>query len=206
MSHSWLYDRQDQLDGYRPFARIAYTLRCNVLPQDRDDIEMDVILKLREFSDKNGGHAKPAGLWFVGRCTVADYWRRKDRERGRSASLLEGNNGEVVADSNRWRYVAQERDADGQIDARAILDALPDRLKAVGERLLDGESLNSADRCYLSRQRARLVRDYDYGISDAEADRIKRLRQRGLSRCQIARALGRSHTTISKYLDKTVPA
>ena len=47
MSHSWLYDRQDQLDGYKAFARIAYTLRRHVLPEDRDDIEMDIILKLR---------------------------------------------------------------------------------------------------------------------------------------------------------------
>jgi len=45
-----------------------------------------------------------------------------------------------------------------------------------------------------------LLQDYDYGVGDAEAERIRRLWKQGLSMCQIARMLGRSHTTVSKYL------
>ncbi len=80
MSYSWLYDRQEQLDGYKAFARIGYTLRRHVLPEDRDDIEMDIILKLKTVSDKRNGEITPASLWFVGRCMIADYWKRKYRE------------------------------------------------------------------------------------------------------------------------------
>ena len=73
MSYSWLYDRRDQLDGYKPFAHIAYTLRRHVLPEDRDDIEVDIILKLKEVSNKRNGNITPASLWFAGRCMIADY-------------------------------------------------------------------------------------------------------------------------------------
>jgi DNA-binding NarL/FixJ family response regulator len=72
----------------------------------------------------------------------------------------------------------------------------------IGERLVDGERLNYADKSYLSRQRARLLPDYNYHVGDREAERISRLWGKGLSRGKIARKLGRSRTTISKYLNK----
>jgi hypothetical protein len=200
MSHSWLYDRQEKLDGYRAFARIAYTLRRHVLPEDRDDIEMDIILKLKTVSDKRNGEITPASLWFVGRCMIADYWKRKDRERRRSARIFEGKYGEMA--SHSWEYISQNFDTDTEMDTRSILNVLPDRLKRIGELLVNGERLNTADKCYLSRQRAKLLQDYNYHVDDTEAERIKHLWEQGLSRCQIARALGRSHTTISKYLKK----
>ena len=104
MSHSWLYDRQEQLDGYKAFARIAYTLRRHVLPEDRDDIEMDIILKLKVVSDKRNGEITPASLWFVGRCMIADYWKRKDRERKRYSRIFSGDKGEMVSDT--WEYIS----------------------------------------------------------------------------------------------------
>ena len=200
MSHSWLYDRKDLLDGYQDFATIAYTLRRHVLSEDRDDIEVDIILKLKTISDKQNGEITPALLWFVGRCMIADYWRRKEKERKRTARIFTGDRGEMA--SHSWEYLSCSSDSDTQLDARAILNTLPRRLKRIGERLVNGERLNTADKCYLSRQRARLLQDYDYGVGDAEAERIRRLWKQGLSMCQIARALGRSHTTISKYLKK----
>ena len=200
MSHSWLYDRQDQLDGYKAFARIAYTLRRHVLPEDRDDIEMDIILKLKTVSDKRNGEITPASLWFVGRCMIADYWKRKYRERRRSARIFDSKYGEMA--SHSWEYIYNSSDPDTELDTRAILNALPDRLKRIGELLVNGERLNTADRSYLSRQRAKLLEDYNYHVGDAEAERIRRLWEQGLSRCKIAKILGRSHTTISKYLKK----
>jgi len=202
MSHSWLYDRRDQLDGYKSFAHIAYTLRRHVLPEDRDDIEMDIILKLKTVSDKRNGEITPASLWFVGRCMIADYWKRKYRERRRTAHLYEVDKGEIVADRQRWRYITDSSDTDTALDTRAVLNTLPDRLKRVGEMLMNGERLNTADKCYLSRQRAKLLQGYNYHVGDTEAERIRCLWERGLSRCKIAKALGRSRTTISKYLKK----
>jgi len=200
MSHSWLYDRQDQLDGYRAFAHIAYTLRRHVLPEDRDDIEMDIILKLKKVSDKRKGVISPASLWFVGRCMIADYWKRKYRERGRSARIFESKYGEMV--SHSWEYIYNSSDTDTELDTKAIFNVLPERLKRIGELLVNGDRLNTADKCYLSRQRAKLLQDYNYHVGDTEAERIRRLWEQGLSRCKIAKALGRSHTTISKYLQK----
>ena len=89
-----------------------------------------------------------------------------------------------------------------ELDTKAVLNALPERLKRIGESLVNGERLNTADKCYLSRQRAKLLQDYNYQVGDTEVERIRRLWEQGLSRCKIAKALGRSHTTISKYLKK----
>ncbi len=202
MSHSWLYDRQDQLDGYKAFARVAYTLRRHVRPEDRDDIEMDIILKLKIVSDKRNGEITPASLWFVGRCMIADYWKRKYRERSKYARLYEVEKGEIVADRQRWRYISHSSDIDTELDTKAVLNTLPERLKRIGESLVNGERLNTADKCYLSRQRARLLEGYNYQVGDTEAERIRRLWEQGLSRCKIAKALGRSHTTISKHIKK----
>ncbi len=200
MSHSWLYDRQEQLDGYKAFARIAYTLRRHVLAEDRDDIEMDIILKLKVVSDKRNGEITPASLWFVGRCMIADYWKRKYRERRRSARIFDSKYGEMA--SHSWEYIYNKSDTDADLDTRAILNTLSDRLKQIGERLVNGERLNTADKSYLSRQRAKLLQDYNYHVGDAEAERIRRLWEQGLSRRKIARKLGRSSTTITKYLNK----
>ncbi|MFC1910545.1 helix-turn-helix domain-containing protein [Chloroflexota bacterium] len=198
MSHSWLYDRHDQLDGYKAFAHIAYTLRRHVLPNDRDDIEVDIILKLKAVFDKRKGEISPALLWYVGRCMIADYWRQKYRERKRSARILDGKYGEMA--SHSWKYICQSPDTNNEVDTRAIINTLPERLKLIGERLVDGERLNTADKCYLSRQRAKLLQDYNYRVGDIEAKQIKRLWEQGLSRSKIAKRMGRSRTTVTKYL------
>ncbi len=201
MSHSWLYDRRDQLDGYRAFAEIAYRLRPKVLPQDRDDIEMDIILKLKEVSDRHGGTGDlTALLWHCARAKIADYWKRKDRERKRSARIYASDKGEMV--SENWGYIYTAHDTDTELDTATIISTLPDRLKQIGERLVNEERLNVADKSYLSRQRDKLLQDYNYHVGDAEAERIRRLWQQGLSRRKIAKKLGRSSTTITKYLNK----
>ena len=198
MSHSWLYDRKDQLDGYRAFAHVAYTLRRHVLPEDRDDIEMEILLRLKEVSDKRNGEISPASLWFVGRCMIADYWKRKDRERKMYARIYASDKGEMVSED--WGYLYTAKDTDTELDIKNILHALPDRLKHIGELLVSGERLNIADKSYLSRQRAKLLQDYNYHVGDAEAERIRRLWKQGLSKRRIARMLGRSSTTITKYI------
>ena len=102
--------------------------------------------------------------------------------------------------SHSWKYISHSSDTDTELDTRAIFNVLPERLKRIGELLVNGERLNTVDKCYLSRQRARLLQNYDYHVGDTEAERIRRLWEQSLSRCKIAKALGRSHTTISKYL------
>ena len=100
MSHSWLYDRQDQLDGYKAFARIAYTLRRHVLPEDRDDIEMEIVLKLKAEADRHT-EVTLGFLYAVARNVVRTYWRKKYREWRRFCRLYEGDKGEMIADGFR---------------------------------------------------------------------------------------------------------
>ena len=55
---SWLHDHREQLDGYQLYAEIAYRFRPKVLPDDRDDIEMEIVLKLKAEADKKPGNAR----------------------------------------------------------------------------------------------------------------------------------------------------
>ena len=202
MSWSWLYDRRDQLDGYKAFAEIAYRLRPKVLPEDRDDVEMDIILKLKEVSARHSGNGDlTALLWHCARAKIADYWKRKDRERKRYSRIFSGDKGEMVSDT--WEYVSSNPDIGDEMDTAAVLKTLPERLVNVGVKLVNGERLNVADKSYLSRQRAKLLEDYNYHVGDTEAERIRRLWEQGLSRRKIARILGRSSTTVTKYIKKS---
>ncbi len=110
--------------------------------------------------------------------------------------------GEIAADKGHWHYLSSSPDTETEMDAKAVLNALPERLIRIGEGLVNGERLNYADKSYLSRQRAKLLEDYNYHVGDAEAERIRRLYEQGLSQNRIARMLGRSQTTIGKYLKK----
>jgi len=67
--------------------------------------------------------------------------------------------------SHSWEYISHSSDTDTELDTRAVLNILPERLKRIGERL------NTADKSYLSRQRAKLLQDYNYHVGDTEAKR-----------------------------------
>ena len=66
---SWLYDHRDQLDGYKLYAEIAHAFRPRVLPEDRDDIEMDIIIQLKKVADTHG-EVTPAFLYGCARNVV----------------------------------------------------------------------------------------------------------------------------------------
>jgi len=69
---SWLYDHRDQLDGYQLYAEIAYRFRPKVLPDDRDDIEMEIVLKLKAEADKKD-QVTLGFLYAVARNIVRTY-------------------------------------------------------------------------------------------------------------------------------------
>ena len=199
MSWSWLYDCREEIDdGYRPLAEIAYRLRPLVMAQDRDDIEMDIILKLKEVSDKHNGKADSALLWFCARCEVVHYWRKKKREARRFRHLYEGDKGEMIADN--WEFVSHDPDINSKLDARAVLKALPKRLVQIGIKVAEGERLSNADKLYLSRKRREPSEHYHHA-TEAEIEQMRRLYvDEGLSSNKIARIVGRSPTTVQRCL------
>jgi len=99
---SWLYDRIKQLDGYKLYAEIAHRFRAKVLPQDRDDIEMEIIIKLKEEVDRHT-EATPALLTVCAQSLVIAYWRKKYREQRRFCRLYEGDKGELIA--GKWEFI-----------------------------------------------------------------------------------------------------
>jgi len=195
---SWLYDHRDQLDGYQIYAEIAYRFRPKVLPDDRDDIEIEIVLKLKALADKKD-QVTIGFLYAVARNIVRTYWRKKYRERRRFCCLYEGDKGEMVADGRK--IVSYDPDIAGRIDARALLKTLPERMVKTGIIRDEGGKLNNADKLYLCRQRHRISK---YNHSDAE--KIEWMRQlyvdEGLNCTKVAKIVSKSRSTVQNHLNK----
>ena len=195
---SWLYNHREQLDGYRLFAEIAYRFRPKVLPDDRDDIEMEIVLKLKAEADRRT-EVTLGFLYAVARNIVRTYWRKKYRERRRFCRLCEGDKGEMIAD--REILVTPAPDIDGRLDAIATLNTLPERMVKTGAIRAEGGKLNNADKLYLCRQRHRQSK---YNHSDAE--KIERMRQlyvdEGLPCAEVAKIVEKSRSAVQRQLNK----
>jgi len=195
---SWLYDHREQLDGYQLYAEIAYRFRPKVLPDDRDDIEMEIVLKLKAEADKQD-QVTLGFLYAVARNVVRNYWRKKYRERRRFCRLYEGDKGEMIADG--WKFITPTPDIEARIDARTILNTLPKRMVKAGTTRAEGGKLNNADKLYLCRQRHRLSK-YNW----ADAEKIERMRRlyvdEGLPCAEVAKIVGKSRATVQRHLNK----
>ena len=195
---SWLYNHIDQLDGYQLYAEIAYRFRPKVLPDDRDDIEMEITLKLKAEADRHT-EVTLGFLYAVARNIVRNYWRKKYRERRRFCRLYEGDKGEMIAD--KWKFVTPAPDIDGRLDAIATLNSLPKRMVKAGVTRAEGGKLNNADKLYLCRQRHRQSK---YNWTDAE--KIERMRQlyvdEGLPCAKVAEIVEKSRVTVQRQLNK----
>ncbi|GAH99307.1 unnamed protein product, partial [marine sediment metagenome] len=195
---SWLHDHQAQLDGYQLYAEIAYRFRPQVLPDDRDDIEMEIVLKLKTEADKKD-QVTLGFLYAVARNIVRTYWRKKYRERRRFCRLYEGSKGEWIADGRK--LVAPAPDIEARIDARAILKTLPKRMVKAGIIRDGGGKLNNADKLYLCRQRHRISK-----FNHSDAERIERMRQlyvdEGLPCDEVAKIVEMARSTVQRQLNK----
>jgi len=195
---SWLYNHRDQLDGYQRFAEIAYRFRPKVLPDDRDDIEMEITLTLKAEVDRHT-EVTLGFLYAVARNIVRTYWRKKYRERRRFCRLCEGDKGEMIAD--REIFVTPAPDIEGRLDAIATLNTLPKRMVKTGAIRAEGGKLNNADKLYLCRQRHRQSK---YNHSDAE--KVERMRQlyvdEGLPCADVAKIVGKGRSTVQRQLNK----
>jgi hypothetical protein len=168
------------------------------LPDDRDDIEMEIVLKLKAEADKRD-QVTLGFLYAVARNIVRTYWREKYRERRRFCRLYEGDKGEMIAD--KWKFVTPAPDIDGRLDAIATLNTLPKRMVKAGVTRAEGGKLNNADKLYLCRQRHRQSK---YNWTDAE--KIERMRQlyvdEGLPCAKVAEIVEKSRVTVQRQLNK----
>ncbi len=195
---SWLYNHIDQLDGYRLYAEIAHRFRPKVLPEDRDDIEQDIITKLKNEADK---HTKVTVgfLWGCARNVVRTYWRKKYRERRRFCRLYEGDKGEMIAD--RWEFITPPPDIEAEMGARALLKTLPKRMIKVEALRAERQKLNNADKLYLYLQRHRLSK-YDWTNSD-ELEKMRRLYvDEGLTCAEVDQIVGKARATVQRHLSR----
>jgi len=169
-----------------------------VLPDDRDDIEMEIVLKLRAEADKQD-QVTLGFLYAVARNIVRTYWCKKYRERRRFCRLYEGDRGEWIADGRK--LIAPASNIEDIIDARAMLKTLPERMVKAGIIRDEGGKLNNADKLYLCRQRHRVSK---YNWSDKE--KIERMRQlyvdEGLPCAEVGKIVGKSRSAVQRQLTK----
>ena len=195
---SWLYNHREQLDGYQLYAEIAYRFRPKVLPDDRDDIEQDITIKLKREADKKD-QVTIGFLYAVARNVVRTYWRKKYRYRRRFCRLVEGDKGIMLA--NGIILSSPAPDIDARLDAIAMLKTLPKRMVNTGAIRAEGGKLNNADELYLCRHRHRQSK-YDH----ADAEDVERMRQlyvdEGLPCAEVARIVGRGRVTVQRHLNK----
>ncbi len=198
----WIYEHRDQLGEFERFAKIAYFLTFGIPYPDKDDVGQDIVLALKKEADKHNGKGDNY-LWGIGRNIVRQYWYKKYRDRRIFCRLHEGNRGEMVYNGRVWKFISSDGDGDGQLDALAILNTLPPKLKAIGYKRLDGESLSKAESWYWAKEKKKLnCRHHTNELSEWEKRRVIELHHKGLPVKTIAKTLGRSRTAVDMHLVK----
>jgi DNA-directed RNA polymerase specialized sigma24 family protein len=197
---SWLYNRREQLDGLRPFVEIAHYLTYPIPYHDRDDVEQEIVITLKQVSDRHG-EVEDNYLWGAARNVIKHYWRKRYRQVRRLCYFYPSNRGEMIA--GQWTFVSEDGDTDARLDAIATLATLPQRLVEIGYKRLNGERLSEADELYWMRHKEKLdCRKRGDQLSDWEKRRVAQLHKEGLSVSRIAKTLGRGRKTIDLYLVK----
>lgn len=201
----WIYEHRDQLGEFQRLAEIAYSLTFPIPYDDKDDVGQDIVLEiakaLKREAEKGDNNKGDNYLWGVGRNIVRQYWRKKYRERRRFCRLQEGDKGEIIA--KVWKFISSDGDGDAHLDALAILSALPPRLKEIGYKRLNGESLSEAERWYWAKEKKKLnCRHHTNELSEWGKRRVIELHRKGLSVKAIAKTMGRSRNAVDMCLVK----
>lgn len=197
---SWLYNHRYQLDGLYSLAEIAFWAVVSLPPEDRDDVEQEIVISLMETIEKYGNKPK-SYLKVVARNRFYEYLHKKYQERCKLADFIDGKKGATAG--GLWEAL---HDGDARMDAIATLATLSERLKQIGYKILDGEKLSGADRKYWYTQMAKLrpklnCRRYANRLSDWEKRRILKLNKGGMSIGKIARAMGRNRNAVRRVVD-----
>jgi RNA polymerase sigma factor (sigma-70 family) len=202
---SWLYDRRHQLDRLGLLAEIAHwavwAVVDRVSPEDRDDVEQEIVIHLIEAVEKYGVSSR-SYLNAVAKNRICDYLRKRYRERKRLYYVSETDKGELV--SRTWDLL-HDGDGDARLDAIATLATLPKRLIEIGYKRLNGEKLTDQESDYCTKQLARLrpklkCRRYGIRLSESEKRRVLELHSKGMSMSRIARTMGRSNKAVMRIL------
>lgn len=201
---SWLYNRRHQLDGLCPFIEIAHwAVVSHVTPEDRDDVEQEIVIYLIETVEKYGISIKSKNyLKAVAWSRICRYLRKRYQERKRLYYVFENDKGEVVREI--WDLLHDD-DGEARLDAIATLATLPKRLIEIGYKKLNGEKLTDQESDYCTKQLARLrpklkCRRYGIRLSDREKRQIVQLHGEGLSLNEIMRIMGRTNRAVKRCL------
>lgn len=210
---SLLWEQRHRLDGLRPLVEIAHwAVIPQVPPEDQDDIEQEIVLELMQTVEKYGNKVGidvynldskgKSYLWKAAINRRNDYFVR-NYKKSRLYFIEESDSGEMAGGA--W-LVSRDGDSDARLDAMATLATLPERLRQIGNKILEGDKLSIADQAYRIKQLRKLrpklnCRKYANRISDGERKRILQLHSEDMCVHKIAITMGRTDQTILRVLD-----
>lgn len=210
---SLLWEQRHRLDGLRPLVEIAHwAVIPQVPPEDQDDIEQEIVLELMQTVEKYGNKVGidvynldskgKSYLWKAAINRRNDYFVR-NYKKSRLYFIEESDSGEMAGGA--W-LVSRDGDSDARLDAMATLATLPERLRQIGNKILEGDKLSIADQAYRIKQLRKLrpklnCRKYANRISEGERKRILQLHSEDMCVHKIAITMGRTDQTILRVLD-----
>lgn len=147
----------EQLEGrWEFYHRIATAYAKRVPIEDRTDTLHDIMIELEHAERRDGQPLPELRAYRIASLMVALYWRK--RKVPRPTLTLETE----VADPEGHKtqlseLVADEQalDLDAMLDAKDFLSRCPLRLIEIAYKLEAGKHLDTKDRMYLSRFRAK---------------------------------------------------
>jgi DNA-directed RNA polymerase specialized sigma24 family protein len=172
-----------------------------VAPEDWDDVEQQILIRLIPIVEKNESKAK-SYLKAAARYEIYNYFHKKHREKEKLYYVSETDKGELVRGT--WDFL-HDGDGDARLDATATLATLPKRLIEIGYKRLNGEKVTDQESDYCTKQLAKLrpklkFRRYGIHLSGREKKRILELHSRGMSMSKIARTMGRTNKAVMRVL------
>jgi len=148
------------MKDWRRYQDIARRFQFKAKPQDREDIQHEIILRLAEVEQSYEAKGKPLtnfGMLRVAKYVVLEYWREEMR-KPKLISLSEPVIGNDGSETELYQIIADDKaiDLDDWMDDKVWLLSCPERLLKVAVKTVAGIVLTQTERAYLYRQRKKL--------------------------------------------------
>ena len=138
---------------WEKIQKVVNKYPLNIREQDREDLKQDIILAIAEEWDKQGVVSESRML-TIGESITKRYQRayRKQFDSLDVDIKINGEGSIPLIDT----IPAENPDIQSRLEAKEMLEKLPQRLIKIGQRRADGYPLSRRDQNYLERWRKKI--------------------------------------------------
>jgi hypothetical protein len=146
---------------WNKYIEIAGKFQRKAKPEDRPDLQQNIIVKLANIESKyngSGEHLTEGGMVRVASYTVMSYWRDIMR-LPRICSLNQTVADEDGNETEFYQTLADDNamDVEAWIDAKSWLQQAPPRLVRIAYKKVNGFPLTTAESRYLYKQKQKIL-------------------------------------------------